>query len=254
MLSDTFDLAQVVLYIFFAFLAYLIYYLRREDRREGYPLESDTSPGTLLKKSILFYPAPKTFALPHGGSVTVPTGLADTRPIAAVPAARWPGAPLVPTSANPMLDGVGPGAYAQRADVPDMTMENHAKIVPLRVAPTFAPAAGGPDPRGYTVMGADRVIAGTVSDLWVDRSECVMRYLEIQLAEGGRKVLLPTTFADISAYTRRVMVEAIMGDQFAAVPALASTDQVTLLEEEKVCAYYGAGTLYATASRQEPLL
>jgi len=27
-----------------------------------------------------------------------------------------------------------------------------------------------------------------------------------------------------------------------------------LLEEEKVTAYYGAGTLYATAERQEPLL
>jgi len=27
-----------------------------------------------------------------------------------------------------------------------------------------------------------------------------------------------------------------------------------MLEEEKICAYFGAGTLYATAQRQEPLL
>ena len=31
-------------------------------------------------------------------------------------------------------------------------------------------------------------------------------------------------------------------------------EQVTLLEEEKIMAYYGAGTLYATPQRQEPLL
>ena len=31
-------------------------------------------------------------------------------------------------------------------------------------------------------------------------------------------------------------------------------DRITLLEEEKVMAYYGGGTLYAEASRKEPLL
>jgi len=35
---------------------------------------------------------------------------------------------------------------------------------------------------------------------------------------------------------------------------LIDESQVTLLEEEKIMAYYGAGTLYATPSRQEPLL
>jgi photosynthetic reaction center H subunit len=29
---------------------------------------------------------------------------------------------------------------------------------------------------------------------------------------------------------------------------------VTLREEDEICAYYGAGKLYATASRAEPLL
>lgn len=253
MLSDNFDLAQVVLYVFWVFLACLILYLRREDRREGYPLESDTSPGTLLKKSIIFYPEPKTFALAHGGLVSAPTGIADTRPIAAQPLARWPGAPLVPTG-DPMTAGVGPGSYAQRSDVPDVTIENHPKIVPMRVAPAYTTAAGGIDPRGYTVVGADRAIAGTVVDLWVDRSECVMRYLEVALAEGGRTVLLPATFADINRSRRRVNVSAILGSQFAGVPAIASADQITFLEEDKVCAYYGAGTLYATRGRQEPLL
>ena len=45
-----------------------------------------------------------------------------------------------------------------------------------------------------------------------------------------------------------------MASQFADVPALRNPDEVTLLEEEKVTAYYGAGTLYATPARAEPLL
>jgi photosynthetic reaction center H subunit len=49
-------------------------------------------------------------------------------------------------------------------------------------------------------------------------------------------------------------VESILGNQFALVPGLKSQDQITLLEEEKIMAYYGGGTLYATPERQEPLI
>jgi photosynthetic reaction center H subunit len=38
------------------------------------------------------------------------------------------------------------------------------------------------------------------------------------------------------------------------VPKTKSQYQITMLEEEKISAYYGAGTLYATPARQEPLL
>ena len=38
------DLAQVTLYVFWIFFACLIFYLRREDKREGYPLESERGP------------------------------------------------------------------------------------------------------------------------------------------------------------------------------------------------------------------
>ncbi len=37
------DVAQLALYAFWIFFARLIFYLRREDKREGYPLESDRS-------------------------------------------------------------------------------------------------------------------------------------------------------------------------------------------------------------------
>jgi photosynthetic reaction center H subunit len=35
------DVAQVVLYVFWVFFFGLIFYLRREDKREGYPLVYD---------------------------------------------------------------------------------------------------------------------------------------------------------------------------------------------------------------------
>jgi len=38
------------------------------------------------------------------------------------------------------------------------------------------------------------------------------------------------------------------------VPVTKSPDQVTKLEEDKISGYYGAGTLYAVPSRQEPIL
>lgn len=37
------DVAQLVLYAFWIFFAGLIVYLHRENKREGYPLESDRS-------------------------------------------------------------------------------------------------------------------------------------------------------------------------------------------------------------------
>jgi photosynthetic reaction center H subunit len=38
------------------------------------------------------------------------------------------------------------------------------------------------------------------------------------------------------------------------VPGTKSAEQITILEEEKIMAYYGGGTLYATPDRQEPLV
>jgi photosynthetic reaction center H subunit len=51
-----------------------------------------------------------------------------------------------------------------------------------------------------------------------------------------------------------VHVSALFSDQFGGVPALANPDQVTLLEEDRITAYYGAGTLYASRQRTESLL
>jgi photosynthetic reaction center H subunit len=248
------DVAQIALYVFWVFFAGLIYYLHQENKREGYPLESERSAHVRVQGWPPI-PSPKTFRLQHGGSSTAPNEQSSPQQhLAAEPTGPWLGAPLRPTGRNPMLDGVGPGAYANRADVADKTFEGRTKIVPLRVAPDFDVSAKDPDPRGMRVVGADGVVGGTVHDLWVDRSEVLFRYLEVAVpnAARGPHVLLPMNFTRIK--NGRVVVKSILGSQFADVPRHRNPDQVTLLEEEKIMAYYGAGTLYATADRQEPLV
>jgi photosynthetic reaction center H subunit len=52
----------------------------------------------------------------------------------------------------------------------------------------------------------------------------------------------------------RVRLDAVLGSQVAGAPTLANPDQVTLLEEEKIVGYFGAGYLYSTPDRSEPVL
>jgi photosynthetic reaction center H subunit len=197
-------------------------------------------------------PSPKTFRL-HEGGVAVVDGRPDTRAVKATPVELWPGAPLTPTG-NPMLDGVGPASYAERADVAEVTYEGEIKIVPLRAAHGFYLETRDPDPRGMTVKGADKVVAGVVKDVWVDRSEVIIRYLEVALTGSGRNVLVPMNFTRVDGEARTISVVAILARQFADVPATKSTEQITRLEEEKICAYFAGGYLYATPERAEPLV
>jgi photosynthetic reaction center H subunit len=248
------DVAQMVLYAFWIFFFGLIYYLRREDKREGYPLWSEsTQTAPILNFPPM--PGPKTFRLHDGGVAVVANGRPDNRPIRAVPVAEWPGAPLMPTG-NPMLDGVGPAAHAERADIVELTFEGEKKIVPLRVAAGFFLEQRDPDPRGMQVIAADKTLAGIVRDVWVDRAEFLIRYLEVEVATtaGMRRVLLPTNFSRIDAGRRTVNVKSILAKHFADVPGIKHPDQITRLEEERVCAYYAGGHLYATSQRAEPVL
>ena len=51
------DVAQIVLYVFWFFFAGLIWYLRREDKREGYPLESDRSDSVRSQRKRILPPS-----------------------------------------------------------------------------------------------------------------------------------------------------------------------------------------------------
>lgn len=247
------DLALISLYLFWAFFAGLIYYLHRESKREGYPLVEDRGGRGVSIVGFPGMPDPKTYTMHGGHTSTLPSGRTDAaRDFAFAPTAGFAGAPFSPTG-DPMGAGVGPGSWAERQDVPDLTVEGTPKIVPLRAAPTFYLAAEDPDPRGFAVIGGDKQVAGVVSDIWVDLSEYMMRYFEVQLA-GGRTVLMPTPFARVDGKRGHVVCKALYADNFAGVPVTKSPDQVTLLEEDKIAGYYGGGLLYAHPGRAEPLL
>lgn len=241
------DVAQVVLYAFWLFFFGLILYLRYEDQREGYPLENEKGP----TNRAIFYPPPdKTYLLRDGSTTT--SNKPDRANLDFAKTSWFIGDPVTPKG-DPMTAGMGSGSYADRADVPDVTFDDHLRIVPTRVAPEFGVQAPDDDPRGFDVYGSDDEVAGKVVDLWVDRAEFVIRYFEVEVP-GGRRVLLPTLFASVAPRGRRVNVDSIRADQVAGVPALKNPDQVTRLEEDKIVGYYGAGYLYSTAERAEPIL
>ncbi len=267
-LTSNIDVAQVVLYAFWIFFAGLIFYLRREDKREGYPLESDRTDRTdrVVVQGFPAIPSPKTFHLPNGETRFAPRDEGPAPEIAAKPVGNWPGAPLQPTG-NPMVDGVGPASYARRSDVPEMTYENEPKVVPIGLVEGFSLDSRDVDPRGLQVIGADDRVAGTVRDVWVDRSEPMIRYLDVELAaqDNPRHVLLPMGFAIVRGGWSKLLfggrqpsasikVDSIASTQFADVPATKSTEQISMLEEDMITAYYASGHLYATPSRSEPLI
>jgi photosynthetic reaction center H subunit len=253
-LTSYIDLAQIALYGFWIFFAGLIWYLHREDKREGYPLDSERSDRTGGRVRVEGFPAvpsPKTFLLADGSSVQAPSAAtADRRPIAASPLGHGEGAALQPTG-DPMRDGVGPASYANRANVPERMIDGTPMIVPMRTLNGWRINRRDPDPKGMTVVGCDGAAAGQITDVWVDKAEPQIRYLELQLTAGGH-VLVPYGFVKYSG--GKVHVNAITGAQFAHVPRTASGEQVTRLEEDKITGYYGGGTLYATPDRLGPVL
>lgn len=251
------DVAQLVLYLFWAFFAGLIYYLTVESKREGFPLETDRADGSIrFDNGIAGMPTPKVYKTEFHGEFVAPHGRdRQELPVQGRSLSGLPSMPLEPTG-NPMTSGIGPGAFTQRSNKPDMTAEGHARIVPLREAAGFSLAEQDLDPRGLPVLGADGQTGGRVTDVWVDRSEHLIRYLEVQ-TNGGRSVLVPMNFARVRKDRikgNRVTIEAVLAGQLEGVPGLASPSQISRLEEEVVMGYFGAGTLFATPDRREPLL
>jgi photosynthetic reaction center H subunit len=252
------DVAQLALYAFWIFFLLLVLYLHREGKREGYPLVTDSHRNVRVV-GFPDMPDTKEYLMSHGhDSVFAPRVDPPEYEVAATPTDGFFGASLHPTG-DPMRDGVGPAAWAIRPQIPDWTIDGTPKIVPMRVATDFAVASRDPDPRGKAVYGLDGEKAGEVKDLWVDRSEPQVRYLEVELPGGdpeiaAKRVLLPITLAKVSGKDGTVRVRSIKAEHFANVPTLASPDQITLQEEDQICAYYGGGTLYATADRTEPLI
>ena len=226
-----FDLASLAIWLFWGFFALLIFYLQTENMREGYPLE--TEDGRAAPNQGPFpVPKPKTFRLPHGqGNVSVPSAANE---------AVSEGFPHAPTG-NPLADGVGPASWTPRRDEPELDGHGHAKIQPMAQTAEMKVSAGR-DPRGLPVQAGDLEVVGRVVDMWVDVPEQMVRYLDVELNSGARR-LLPMTMAKI--WANRVRINALTSDLFDGIPATKSATQVTKLEEDKISGYVAGGYMYA---------
>jgi photosynthetic reaction center H subunit len=240
-----FDLASLAIWLFWLFFALLVYYLQTENMREGYPLENED--GTPAPNQGPFgLPKPKTFRLPHGrGNVTVPDGKPEARDLAMARTAVSDGFPHVAIG-DPMTSGIGPASWAPRRDMPELDGHGHNKIVPMSRADGFLVSAGR-DPRGLPVQAGDLEVVGRVSDMWVDAPEQLVRYLEIDLNSGAKR-LVPMPMAKINA--DRVRINALTSDLFDAIPPTRSNSEVTMLEEDKISGYVAGGWLYAADKRK----
>lgn len=248
----TLDVTELVFYAFVLFFLALLVYLRREDRREGYPLEDEVTGRVDTPGGVLSAATPKSFHMPfERGTVFAPNQKRDKVDIAANRTFRSPGAPYYPTG-NPLVDGIGPAAWADRAKQTDLDGEGRNRIVPIGAAHGISVHSSDSDPRGMSVIAADGAIAGTVTDLWVDRAEHVIRYLEVDT--GSKKVLAPMAMAKVKGRNRQVEIDAINAADFAAAPVPGKAGEITFYEEERIVAYFGGGYLYANRERQEPLI
>lgn len=265
------DVAQLLLYVFWLFFVLLVLYLNKESRREGFPLrfhENDKgAPSTEHK-----VPTPKAYDLMHGETVMLPSGKNDDhRELNATPLGAWPGAPLVPNG-NAMIDGLGAAAWAERSDTPDLTTEGTPRLVPLSELPAdefFIPEKS-PDPRGMDVVACDGNVVGQIAEIFVDRMEFLPRYYKVALI-SGKTVLLPMMYVKVKRRNRapeegtlnqrlmdgrdkEIRVGSLNSAQFEDVPMIANPSIVTLLEEDKIQAYYGGALVYGSPQRTESFI
>jgi photosynthetic reaction center H subunit len=247
------DVAQLVLYAFWIFFAGLILYLLLESKREGYPLITNR-PGERLD-GVLWMPRPKVLLLANGETRELPRAEPEEI-VNAVQTQGFEGAPWVPLG-NPMIDGLGPAAYALREMKPELTWDGEVRTVPMRVATDHWVAEEDPDPRGMEVFTADGLVAGVCSDIWVDRAELAARFLEVALPDPlARHVIVPMELVQVRMFARggNVKVVSVTAPQLAAAPVTESPDFVTAREEDRIQAYFASGHMYAFPSRQGPLI
>jgi photosynthetic reaction center H subunit len=248
------DVAQIVLYVFWLFFFTLVFWLHREGKREGYPLQADV--GSAAPKEGFPAMAPNKTYLRRDGSTMTPETNRNEPPLHARRVAKAEGSPYEPEG-DPMLAGVGPGSYALRENAPDKTWDGKPVLVPMRKLAEYHVDSRDPDPRGMEIVGADGVVGGRITDVWVDTPEALIRYYEFEF-DGGElgpeRRLVPVNFTRIPSKQGPVKVGSIMGAHFRNVPKTANPDVVTKREEDQIMGYYGGGYLYADAKRQEPLL
>jgi photosynthetic reaction center H subunit len=129
--------------------------------------------------------------------------------------------------------------------------------VPMRVASDHWVAEEDPDPRGWDVITVDGLVAGIVADIWLDRSEANIRFIEVELPDPlARHVIVPAELAQVKILPRGgyVKVVSVTAPLLAEAPFPENPDFLSAREEDRIQAYFASGHLYALPSRMGPLI
>lgn len=247
------DVALLCVIAFVLFFAGLVYHLRREDKREGYPLEIEGYDGRIHSaEGFPAVPAPKVFHRPHGrGTVQVPR---EEDPETVRPERELPpiGYPLDP-GPDPLMEGIGAAAWARlREEKPDLDVEGEPKLIPLNDNNEYYIPDGDPDPRGWNLVSADERRVGRVHDLWFNRAEFFLRYYEVSIegAEGRR--LIPAFFAEALPRDRIVRATTLVAKDLRRIPVRAAEDCITMREEDRLNGFFAGGLRFSGAPGQIP--
>ena len=237
------DLVEVLVVAFTLFFFALVFYLQRESKREGYPLEEEIA--TLPHAIVGFpdVPPPKTYKLLEGGTVTLPQEYAR-RELHVQPREHHSGAPLYPTD-DAMRAGVGPGAYTLRRNTPFLLRDGTPAIKPMRLMHEHKLLDPDMDPRGRRVIGSDMAQAGVVVDFWYDDESKIVRYLEVELIGSTALRLVPIFYATIRRGTSYLRINCCTGAQVANAPVTRHPEQITAREEDVINGFYAAGPIYS---------
>ncbi|WMS41908.1 hypothetical protein RDV64_17830 [Acuticoccus sp. MNP-M23] len=243
------DVAFLCVVAFVIFLFVLVFYLRREDKREGYPLigvSGARHPRLTLSEGFPPMPAPKTFHLPHGRDpVTVPREEVP-EPLHDVTGRPAYGLPL--ESPRPLSAGIGAAAFqAQKPDLPDLTNEGEPKLLSLNSHPDHYIPRGGADPRGWVLADKEGLPVGRIVDIWFNQAEYDVRYFSYSIDGVVGLWLAPTYFCALDRARGTARVTTLPLEALRHPPVRAG-EVVTFRDEDRVNGFFAGGIQFGGAS------
>lgn len=99
-----------------------------------------------------------------------------------------------------------------------MRNEDMDRVVPLNELSDFKVAEGDPDVRGWDVITADGRRVGEVDQLMVDTQALKVRYLDVDLEDSDRHVLVPIGRARLERDDHRVVLDQMTASEVMALP------------------------------------
>lgn len=246
--NDHLDLPQLLVTAFVVFFLFLVIYIQRESKREGYPLEEAIPTSGHRIVGFPEPPPPKVYKMLEGGIAVLPQEY-ERRVLQAKPRSFAPGDPLYPIG-DPLLAGIGPSSYTLRRDTPFVMDDGSPTLEPLREATDYTCVDPELDPRGMKVLGRDYLPAGIAVDNWIDKESKILRYVEVALDGVAEHRLVPIFYLHIDGRRKEIVVDCLKAAQLAKAPILRKPNEITAREEDRVNGFFAGGYMYSEPKKE----